>query len=224
MATVPLLRGDKVDNNTDYRDALPVNYYAVMREIYGVKGYFLNFYGLTSFGTGQGKSRGSIWVARATFEGHYRVSGEKLIKIESDGSVVVLGDIPGSGQASMTYSLNNLAIATDNNLYYYNETDGLRHIIDPEVGNIIDIVWADFRFVATDGEFLYQSNIANEEEYEPLDFAGSDFQPDKILGVGLNEDNELIAFNAFTTEYFFNSGSDNFSYVRIPLKAVNLVL
>jgi len=96
----------------------------------------------------------------------------------------------------------------------------LRHIIDSDIGAIIDIVWADFRFVATDGEFLFQSNILDEEAFEPLDFIGSDFQPDKIWGVGLNEDNELIAFNAFTTEYFFNSGSDNFSYVRIPLKAV----
>ena len=220
MATVPLLRGDKVDNNTDYRDALPVNYYAVMRDIYGVKGYYLNFYGLTSFGDGQGKSRGSIWVARETFEGHYRVSGNKLIKIESYGSITVLGDIAGSDQVSMTYSLNNLAIVANKKLYYYNATDGLRQITDTDIGDIIDIVWADFRFVATDGEYLYQSDIADEEAFEPLDFAGSDFQPDKIRGVGLNEDNELIAFNAFTTEYFFNSGSDNFSYVRIPLKAV----
>ncbi|HHZ71042.1 MAG TPA: hypothetical protein EYN67_08425 [Flavobacteriales bacterium] len=220
MATISLLRGDKVDNNTDYRDSLPVNYYAVLRDIYGIKGYFLNFYGLTSVGNGQGKSRGSIWVARPTFEGHYRVSGTSLIKIESNGSITVLGDIPGSDQVSLTYSLNNLAIVADKRLYYYNPTDGLRQITDTDIGDIIDIVWADFRFIATDGEFLFQSNIANEEEYEPLDFVGSDFQPDKIWGVGLNEDNELIAFGAFTTEYFFNAGTDNFSYVRIPLKAV----
>ena len=220
MATVQLLRGDKVDNNTDYRDSLPVNYYTVIREIHDVKGYYLNFYGLTSFGEGQGKSRGSIWVARTGLEGHYRVSGTKLIKVESNGSVTVLGDIPGSDQASMTYSLNNLAIVASNRLYYYNKSDGLREIPDSNIGNIIDIVWADFRFIATDGEYLYQSSALNEEEFDPLDFAGSDFQPDKIWGVGLNEDNELIAFNSFTTEYFFNSGADNFSYVRIPLKAV----
>ena len=220
MATVSLLRGDKVDNNTDYRDSLPVNYYAVMRDIYGVKGYFLNFYGLTSVGNGQGKSRGSIWVARPQFEGHYRVSGTSLIKIESDGAITVLGTIAGTGQASLTYSLNNLAIVADKRLYYYNPTDGVRQITDTDIGDIIDIVWADFRFIATDGEFIFQSNIADEEAYEPLDFIGSDFQPDKIWGVGLNEDNELIAFNAFTTEYFFNAGTDNFSYARIPLKAV----
>lgn len=220
MASIPLIKGDKADNNTDYRDALPVNYYAVLREIYGEQGYMLNYYGLSDFATGQWVSRGSIWVARTGFDGQYRVSGQKLIKIEDNQSVTVLGDITGIDQASLTYSLNNLAIVADGKLYYYNPTDGLRQITDPHVGSPIDIVWADFRFVLTDGEYLFQSSLLDEEEYEPLDFSGSDFQPDKIWGVGLNEDNELIAFNELTTEYFVNSGADNFSYTRIQLKAV----
>ena len=180
----------------------------------------LNYYGLSDFAAGQGVSRGSIWVARQGLEGQYRVSGQSLIKIEYDQSVTVLGTVSGVDQASMTYSLNNLAIVADSNLYYYNPTDGFRQITDPHVGNPIDIVWADFRFVLTDGEFLFQSNELNEEEYEPADFVGSDFQPDKIWGVGLNDDNELIAFNELTTEYFVNVGADNFSYTRIQLKAV----
>ena len=220
MPSIPFIKGDKVDDNTDYRDALPVNYYAVLRDIYGEKGYMLNYYGLSSFATGQGINRGSIWVERAGLEGQYRVSGTSLIKIEDDQSVTVLGTIPGTDQASLTYSLNNLAIVADKKLYYYNPTDGFRQITDPHVGSPIDIVWADFRFVLTDGEFLFQSSLLDEEEYEPLDFSGSDFQPDKIWGVGLNDDNELIAFNALTTEYFVNIGQDNFSYTRIQLKAV----
>ena len=230
MASIPFIKGDKADNNTDYRDSLPVNYYAVLRNIHGEQGYMLNYYGLSSFATGQGISRGSIWVARDTFEGQYRVSGQKLIKIEDDSSVTVLGDISGTGQASLTYSLNNLAIVADGKLYYYNPTAGLRQITDTTVGTPIDIVWSDFRFILTDGEYLFQSKSLNEEEYEPLDFQGSDFQPDKIIGVGINDDNELIAFNELTTEYFVNTGVNNttavssatanFSYSRIQLKAV----
>lgn len=220
MASIPLIKGDKVDNNVDYRDALPVNYYAVIRDIKGDQGYMLNYYGLSEFAVGQGVSRGAIWVARTGFEGQYRVSGQKLIKIDSGQSVTVLGDIPGTDQCSLTYSLNNLAIVANKSLYYYNPTDGLRQITDSNVGDIIDIVWADFKFVGTDGEFLFQSNATNEEEFEPLDFSGSDFQPDKIWGVGLNEDNELVGFNELTTEYFVNSGANNFSYTRIQLKAV----
>lgn len=220
MASIPFIKGDKVDNNTDYRDSLPVNYYAVLRDIYGVPGYMLNYYGLSGFATGQGISRGSIWVARTNFEGQYRVSGQKLIKVEDNGSITVLGDIHGTDQASLTYSLNNLAIVASGRLYYYNTTAGLRQITDPTVGAPIDIVWADFRFILTDGEFLYQSKISDEEAYEDLDFSGSDFQPDKIWGVGLSDDNELIAFNELTTEYFVNIGTDNFSYTRIQLKAI----
>ena len=222
MASIPFIKGDKVDDNTDFRDALPVNYYAVLRDIYGEKGYMLNYYGLSDFATGQGVSRGSIWVEREGLKGQYRVSGQSLIKIEDDQSVTVLGVIAGADQASMTYSLNNLAIVADSKLFYYNPTDGFRQITDPAVGSPIDIVWADFRFVLTDGEFLFQSSLLDEEEYEPLDFSGSDFQPDKIWGVGLNDDNELISFGALTTEYFVNIGQDNFSYTRIQLKAVKV--
>ena len=220
MPSIPFIKGDKVDNNVDYRDALPVNYYAVVRNINGEDGYMLNYYGLSIFALGQGKSRGGIWVARTGFSGQYRVSGQSLVKIEDDNSVTVLGAISGTEQVSLTYSLNNLAIVADNKLYYYNPTDGFRQITDPNIGNIIDIVWADFRFVATGGEYLFQSKDLNEEEYEPADFIGSDFQPDSIIGVALDEDNELISFNALTTEYFVNAGSDNFSYRRIEQKAV----
>ena len=220
MASIPLIKGDKVDNNVDYRDALPVNYYAVIRDIKGDDGYMLNYYGISGLVTGQGISRGAIWVARTGFEGQYRVSGTKLIKVNSNETITVIGDIPGNDQCSMTYSLNNLAIVSSKKLYYYNPADGLRQITDSNIGDIIDIVWADFKFVGTDGEFLFQSNATNEEEYEPLDFSGSDFQPDKIWGVGLNEDNELVAFNDLTTEYFVNSGANNFSYTRIQLKAI----
>jgi hypothetical protein len=220
MPSVTFIKGDKVDNNVDYRDALPVNYYAVLRNIYGEKGYMLNYYGLSDFAVGQGVSRGGIWVARTGFEGQYRVSGTSFIKIEDDQSVTVLGEIPGTDQASLTYSLNNIAIVANLRLYYYNPTDGFRQITDDDLGDPIDIVWADFRFVATDGEFLFQSSELDEEKFEPLAFSGSDFQPDKIWGVGLDEDNELIAFNELTTEYFVNSGLENFTYTRIPLKAV----
>lgn len=220
MASIPLIKGDKADNNTDYRDALPVNYYAVLRSVYGEAGYMLNYYGLSLFAGGQGVSRGSIWVARVTFEGQYRVSGQKLIKIEDDESVTVLGNVSGADQVSMTYSLNNLAIVANKKLYYYNPTAGFRQITNSTVGDVIDIVWADFRFIATDGEYIFQSDISDEENYLPLEFTGSDFQPDKIWGIALDEDNELIVFNALTIEYFFNVGADNFSYTRIPLKAV----
>lgn len=220
MASIPFIKGDKVDNNVDFRDALPVNYYAVLRNIYGEDGYMLNYYGLSLLGNGEGRSRGSIWVEREEIKGHYRVSGQALLLVNTDGSTDNLGVISGSDQVSMTYSLINLAIVADKKLYYYNKTDGLREITSSVVGDPIDIVWADFKFILTDGEFLYQTTAASEEVFDPVEFSGSDFQPDGIVGVGLNDDNELIAFNKLTTEYFVNIGSENFVYTRIQQKAV----
>ena len=221
MPSIPFIKGDKVDNNTDYRDALPVNYYAVLSAIFTAKmDIFLIITVCPILLHGKGVSRGSVWVARTGLEGQYRVSGNSLIKIGQYQGMHVLGEIPGTDQVSMTYSLNNLAIVADGKLYYYNPTDGLRQITDATVGTPIDIVWADFRFVLTDGEFLFQSSLLDEEAYEPLDFSGSDFQPDKIWGVGLSDDNELLAFNELTTEYFVNIGQNNFSYTRVAQKAV----
>tara|TARA_R110000751_G_scaffold73408_1_gene148442 strand:+ start:19602 stop:21074 length:1473 start_codon:yes stop_codon:yes gene_type:complete len=241
VPSIPFIKGDRADNNTDYRDSLPVNYYAVLRNIYGEQGYMLNYYGLSDFAQGEGVSRGSVWVARegidgvvsvrdpltgevvstsTSFEGQYRVSGTSLLRIRDDGSVIIIGDVGGTGQVSFAYSLLNLVVVSSGRLFYYNPDDGFREITGDAVGNPIDIVWADFRFILTDGEYLYQSSELDETFYSLLAYQGSDFQPDKILGVGLNDDNELIAFNENTVDTLVNVGAENFTYQRITGKAV----
>lgn len=215
---IPLLKGDTMDG-VDYRDALPVNMLAIPKQILGTDGYMQQWFGLTKFAEGQGIDRGSIWVSRSGFEGHYRVSGNKLIKVNSNGYASVLGNIPGSDQASLAYSFNNLAIVADRKLYYYNPTDGFRQITDNEVGSPLDIVWIDGYFVLTDGEDVYHSNIADEEQFEPLDFGNAQFRPDSSRGLGVNEDNELVIFGEFTIEYFVNTAQENFAFTRIQRKS-----
>ena len=46
-----IIKGDKIGIETDYRDALPVNMYAVKREIFGASGYMLSYPGLTEYKT-----------------------------------------------------------------------------------------------------------------------------------------------------------------------------
>lgn len=217
---IPLLKGDKVDSTVDYRDALPVNMTPINRPIKGAVGYVYQWPGLSLFAEGDGVDRGARWVSRSGFSGHYRVSGTSFIKINPDGSKEVLGTIPGSGQCRIAYSFNNIAIVGNKSLYYYNPSDGFRQITDADVGSPIDIVWADGYFILTDGEDIYQSNITNEEEYDPLDFTNPQFRPDPSYGLGINEDNELIVFGQKTIEYYTNQGLDNFTYGRITLKAI----
>ena len=138
---IPIIKGDKVDSNTDFRDALLVNYYAVEKEIRGATGYILNYYGLIAHGEGSGESRGALWVAREGLEGLYFVSGINLIRIDKDGVREVLGqvsDAEGAGQVSMAYSFNYLAIVSDKKLYYYDNNFGLRQIVNENVGEPID--------------------------------------------------------------------------------------
>lgn len=216
---IPLTRGDKVDSNTDYRDALPVNMYAVNKDILGAAGYMLNWYGIASYSTGKGVDRGSIWVSRKEFEGHYRISGGFLVNVSVSGITTSLGEITGTGEVSLAYSFNNLAIVADGKLWYYNKILGLRQITDLDVGKPIDIAWADGYFILTDGEDIFHSDITNEESFLPLDFGNAQFLPDATNGLMINQSNELVAFGEFSTENFYNRGAENFAYQRIPQKA-----
>lgn len=221
---VPLIKGDSVDNAVDYRDSLPTNMYGINRETLGSTGYLINWFGLTDFSTGNGVDHGGLWVSAEGFEGHYRVSSGLLLEITSDGTATTLGIVPSSGQVSMAYSFNNLAIVSEGRLYYYNPTDGVRQITDADVGSPIDIVWVDGYFFLTDGKDIYHSNIADEEQFEPLDFGNAQFLPDSSRGLGKNEDNEVLVFGEFSTEYFVNIGSADFAFRRINAKAQKIGL
>ena len=180
------------------------------------------FSGLTSFAAGEGISRGGRWVTADGLQGEYRVSGESFIRVNLDGSTDALGSVPAGGQASIAFSFNNIAVVAGGNLYYYNTSDGFRQITDPQIGNPIDIVWADGIFTLTDGVDLYHSDPLDEEVYETADFGNAQFRPDLTNGLGLNEDNEVIAYGVTSTEYFTNQGLDNFTYQRIELKALKI--
>ncbi len=217
-----MIKGDKVDSRVDYRDALPVNMTPINHPIKGASGYMYQWFGLSLYANGDGQDRAARWVTRTGFDGQYRVSGNSFIRVNNNGTRTVLGSIPGISQCSIAFSFNNIAIVGDGKLYYYNPTDGFRQIIDPIVGSPIDIVWADGIFILTDGEDIYHSTVLNEEVFDPLDFGNAQFRPDPTFGLGINEDNELIAFGVNTTEYFVNQGTENFTYTRINLKALKL--
>jgi hypothetical protein len=215
---IPLMRGDKIEG-VEWRDSLPVNMYAVNRPVMGAQGFMLQLYGIRQHAIGGGKDRGAKYVTRSGLEGQYRVSGQSLYKVLPSGELLDLGTIPGSNEVSMDFSFNNLAIVADKKLYYYNSTDGLRQITDEQIGDPIDIVWVDGYFFLTDGEDIYHSDIANEEEYEPLAFGNAQFSPDPSFGLGKNASNEVIVFGKDSVEYFVNVGTVPFAFQRVQRKA-----
>lgn len=50
QSQIPLIKGDKTGSETDYRDGLPINMYAVQKNILGAAGYMQNYSGIKLFG------------------------------------------------------------------------------------------------------------------------------------------------------------------------------
>jgi hypothetical protein len=214
---VTLIKGDKISPLTDYRDALPVNMYAIEKKILGADGYMLCYPGLTSLGTGQGIDRGGIYNERLINQ--YRVSGAKMISVSADGTVAVLGTIDGADQAAMPYSFNTQQVIANGKAFLYDPTDGFREITDTDLGDPIDSVWVDGYYFYTDGEFIYHSDINDEEAIDPLKFATAEFMPDPSNGVAKTQDNKVLVFGRYTLEYFVNDASADFSFVRVQTRA-----
>lgn len=218
---IQLLQGQKVNSKTQYVDALQVNVSGILMPILGVEGYLQQEPGLTQYGTGEGIDRGAQWNDK--FQQLFRVSGDSLVSVDEDGTVTVLGTTTFSligPQASMAYSFNNQSIVVDGKWFLYNPVDGARRILDPEVGEPIDHVWVDGYFFFTDGDYLYHTDIDNEESIDPLKFATSEFSPDRTKGVGLTTDDKVMAFNRFTIEYFENVATEFFAFRRISSRTV----
>jgi len=220
MAEMPvnLLKGDAVDSNVDYRDALPINVSGVSRPILNAAGYMLQQPGLTQYGTGIGVDRGGVWNERQ--ENHYRVSGTEFISVSTSGAVVSLGTVSGSDLVSMPYSFNTQAIIGNGRYYLYDTVNGFRQITDINLGFPIDGVWVDGYYFMTDGEYLFHTELNDEEAIDPLRFATSEFSPDPTLGVSLTADNKVIAWNRYSTEYFQNVANEFFAFTRISSRTV----
>lgn len=138
---IDLIKGDKVGSETDYRDALPENMYAVTRPMMGAAGYMLQHPGLTEYGTGVGPDRGGVWNER--LQNHFRVNGSQFLVVNEDGSNTRYGNIPETGPAAMPYSFNSQAIVAGGNYYLFDFNVGFRQVTDPDVGSPIDGVFID---------------------------------------------------------------------------------
>lgn len=217
MPQIPLIKGNRIDTTTDYRDALPVNMYAVSSNVFGGSGYMLCYPGLTKYADGSGVDRGGIYNER--FGAQYRLSGEKLITVNLNGTTTELGDIPGASQAAMPYSFNTQAVIANNRMFLYDPVSGFREITDTDLGDPIDGVWVDGYYFLTDGEYIYHTDITDESAIDPLKFATAEFMPDKSLGVAKTQDNKVMVFGRYTLEYFVNAALENFAFQRVETRA-----
>lgn len=196
---LPLLKGDK-NTDLDYRDLLPVNMMPVIRNVKGDSGYLLTVDGLEKFADTSGTARGGYYNER--FNKHFRVSGDKLESINTDGTIEVIGTIPGTGICKFASSFNTQAILADGRLFLYDNAT-LREVKDPDLGKPTDITWFRGIYVLTDGSTVYQTDITDEYSISPLKFVTSEFSNDSTIAVRQTDNNQIIAFNTTSIEYFF---------------------
>lgn len=217
---IPIITGDKSSSEVDYRDSLLVNMHGVVKQIKGADGYIMSNYGITELASNlTGFDRGAIWNENLRI--HYRVSGDRLIGVLPDGTFSDFGYIGGIGQVSLPYSFSTQAIIAAG-AYYLHDGTKLTQVRDPDLGNPIDAVWIDGYYFFTDGDSLYHTDIGNEASVDGLKYSNAILTPDPLLGVGTTQDNKVIAFGRYTTEFFQNVGTAQFAFTRLSNRALKI--
>lgn len=206
---IPVLSGAYSDPDSDWRTSYPVNLVPVPKDNGISKGYLRPADGITPVATGPGIDRGGInWTGT-----HYRVMGTALVSITAAGVVTTIGDVGGSGQVTLDYSFDRLAIASSGVLYYL--TGGtLAPVTDPDIGFVLDVVWVDGYFMTTDGTSLIVTELNDPFAVNPLKYGSSEADPDPVVAL-LKVQNEVFALNRHTIEVFDNVGGDLFPFQRI---------
>jgi hypothetical protein len=207
---IQILNGIYADTTPELRTAYPVNMVPVPNNSGISKGFLRPGDGIVANGSGPGIDRGGInWNGTC-----YRVMGTKLVTVDSNGTVTVLGDVGGPVNTLVTfdYSFDQLAIASGGRLYYWN--GALTQVTDPDLGTVLDFCWVDGYFMTTDGEFLVVTELNDPTQVNPLKYGSSEVDPDPVVAL-LKLRNEVYALNRNTIEVFDNVGGDLFPFARI---------
>jgi hypothetical protein len=203
---IPILSGIYTDESADFRTSYPRNLTPVPKSQGISAGYLRPADGIVSSGTGPGADRGGInWNSVM-----YRVMGTKLVSIDALGVATTLGEVGGTTQVSLDYSFDRLAIASNQNLFYWNGT-ALTQVTDVDLGVVIDMIWVDGYFMTTDGEFLVVTELADPTSVLPFKFGSSEVDPDPVRALKKVR-NEVNAINRYTIEVFENIGGTGFPF------------
>jgi hypothetical protein len=206
---IPILSGIYADGVADFRTAYPVNMVPVPKGTGISSGYLRPAEGAIRLDSALGLPRGGIeWKGQC-----FRVMGENLVRIASNGALTIIGSVGPGGRCSFDYSFDYLAVTSGGRLYYW---DGLAftQVTDPDLGLALAVVWVDGYFMTTDGTSLVVTELINPFSVDPLKYGSSEIDPDPIKTV-LKVRNEVHAVNRYTIEVFDDIGGDLFPFERI---------
>jgi hypothetical protein len=210
---IPILNGIYTSETGDFRVSYPVNMIPVPVSNGISTGYLRPADGIIQHGSSEGPG-----INRAGINWNdvcYRIMGTKLVSISSTGAITTLGEVGGTvaSQGTLDYSFDRLAIASNENLFYWDGA-ALTQVTDPDLGVVLDVIWVDGYFMTTDGEFLVVTELSDPTLVNPLKYGSSEADPDPIKSL-LKLKNEPVALNRYTIEFFDNIGGSLFPFQRI---------
>jgi len=211
MVQIPILSGIYASVTPELRTSYPVYRIAVPKENGISQGFLRPSEGLSQWAETSAICRGLIvWNGVL-----YAVIGENLCTVSSTGAQTVIGNVGNDSlPVSMDYGFDDLAVASNGQLWLYNPTAGLRQNVDPDLGTVNDVLWVDGFYMTTDGESLVVTELGNPLSVNPLKYGSSEADPDPVIAI-LKLRNEVVALNRNTIEFFDNIGGDLFPFQRI---------
>ncbi len=212
---VPIISGVKTAESGYFLTSYPINREAVLKDTGLSEGFLAIPPGITEKASGLGSDRGGI-----TWNGIcYRVMGTSLVRVNDDWSVDTLGDVGNGGVCGFDYSFDNLIINSWTRLYYWNATDGLRQVTDPDLGVVVDAIFVDGYTMTTDGENLVVTDLNDPMSVNPLKYGSSEESPDAVTGLE-HMHGEVYALNRNTIQVFQNIGGNGFPFQTVKTATV----
>ena len=138
----------------------------------------LPFPGLKLFGNASGIDRGFHRMA----EINYQVKGTRLYRINTNGSHVSLGDIPGTNRAIMADDGINMFIVADLKVWKYStDTNSVTEVTDPNITGAKSVDFFNNQFIYTFDKFSTVSNVGDGGTASGLNIIGEETLPDDLV-------------------------------------------
>jgi len=173
--------------------------------------------GVDSFTTGNGDCRGVIDFD----DEHYQVSGTDLIKVKEDGTVIVIGTIPGTADCVMAVSFIALEIIVKGGAGFSFSTSGGLVGIGGSFAPSVDVITINqrFVFVPEDGGPLFFTDVNAPTTIPANNLFDAEFLPDRNIGA-INLKNDLYVGGEDGFEIFRDIGPTNNPFLRVDGGAI----
>lgn len=154
----------------------------------------------------------------------YAVGGDTLYRVAADNTATAMsGSLIPDGPLTMAAGKNQLVLTAGGNGYWINKTNAfLVRITDPDFPGASSVSYLDgyFIFTSPDNDIWFISGLLDAIDFDALDFASAESQPDKLLRV-LVTHREVWLFGSETTEIWTDTGAADFPFERYSPAAID---